>query len=324
MASESRSTFKETIVRGITNELPPGSFQKRPYFPDLLRQPDLLIVPEPAKLIAIFVYQFPRRISWQAALASLEDLFEMKLNVGSHAVVCAIIASQAENRESEQDRLELLRNTFDRFVVMETQNEPGVWQELVAGINASLPKERLSAFLGFERERSQPFLQRFEEDNYRELTVRSNAPAFKSAELEDSVAESLGRLTERRVVRHPRIRNVKGEIAYLPGRYYFEFDIGFEGRPDIAIEVIQAGEHGAREKLRSLMTKGRLLKYEVVDNQLQPRAWPLQLILIIDGNIAGPDHDPYRYVRSLLSVGWELLRVGRIERFRELIGNENL
>ena len=186
------------------------------------------------------------------------------------------------------------------------------------------PKSDSAPFLGFERERSQPFLQRFEEENYRELTVRSNAPVFKSAELKDSVAESLSRLTERRVVRHPRIRNVKGEIAHLPGRYYFEFDIGFEGRPDIAIEVIQAGKHGTREKLRSLMTKGRLLKYEVVDNQLRPRAWPLQLVLIIDGNIGGPDHDPYRYVRSLLSVGWELLRVGRTERFRELIGNENL
>jgi hypothetical protein len=324
MASESRSTLKETIVRGITNELPPGSFQKRPYFPDLLRQPDLLIVPESGKLIAIFVYQFPRRMSWQATLASLEDLFEMKLNVGSHTVVCAIVASQTDHRDSGQDRLELLRNTFDRFVVLEAQNEPGVWEGLVAGINASVPKERLSAFLGFERERSQPFLRRFEEENYRDLTVRSNAPIFKSAELEDSVVENLSRLTKRRVVRHPRIRNVKGEIAHLPDRYYFEFDIGFEGRPDIAIEVIQAGKHGAREKLRSLMTKGRLLKYEVVDNQLQPRAWPLQLILIIDGNIAGPDHDPYRYVRSLLSVGWELLRVDRTGRFRELIGNENL
>ena len=324
MASESRSTLKETIVRGITNELPPGSFQKHPYFPDLLRQPNLLIVPEPGKLIAIFVYQFPRHISWQTALASLEDLFETKLNVGSHTVVCAIVASQTDNRNLEQDRLELLRNTFDRFIVVETQNEPGVWKDLVTGINVSVPKERLSAFLGFEREGSQPFLRRFEEENYRELTVRSNAPVFKSAELEDSVAESLSRLTERRVVRHPRIRNVKGEIAHLPDRYYFEFDIGFEGRPDIAIEVIQAGKQGAREKLRSLMTKARLLKYEVVDNQLQPRAWPLQLVLIIDGNIAGPDHDPYRYVRSLLSVGWELLRVGRTERFRELIGNENL
>jgi hypothetical protein len=37
MVSESRSTLKETIVRGITNELPPGSFQKRPHFPDLQR-----------------------------------------------------------------------------------------------------------------------------------------------------------------------------------------------------------------------------------------------------------------------------------------------
>ena len=76
------------------------------------------------------------------------------------------------------------------------------------------------------------------------IAVSCNAPIFKSAELEDSVAESLSRLTERRVVRHPRIRNVKGEIAHLPDRYYFEFDIGFEGRPDIAIEVIQAGKYG--------------------------------------------------------------------------------
>jgi len=39
MASESRSTLKETIVRGITSELAPGSFQKRPYFPDFNAPP---------------------------------------------------------------------------------------------------------------------------------------------------------------------------------------------------------------------------------------------------------------------------------------------
>lgn len=324
MANETRNEFKEIIVRSITNELRPNSFQKRPYFPDLLRQPDLLVVPEPGKLLAIFIYQFAKNISWQATLASLEDLFEVKLHVGSQTIACAVVSLNLENREPENEKIELLRNTFDGFVLVEARREGDAWGDLVAEIRASVPKDRLASFLRLERGRSEHSPRQFSENSYRALTIKKNVPVFKRSQFEDSVSGLLAQMTKHAVVRNPHIRNVKGELASLPGRFYFEFDLGFEGRPDIAIELIQAGKHGVRERLRSLMTKGRLLGYEFVDRQLQPRPWPLRLILIIDGNVAGPDHDPYRYVRSLLSVGWDLIHASELEQIRELLGNENL
>jgi hypothetical protein len=72
------------------------------------------------------------------------------------------------------------------------------------------------------------------------------------------------------------------------------------------------------------MVKGRLLRYEIVDDRLRPHQRRLRLILVIDGNIAGPQHDPFRYVRSLLSVGWELIRADRVDLVPALISNENV
>ena len=60
------------------------------------------------------------------------------------------------------------------------------------------------------------------------------------------------------------------------------------------------------------MTKARFTSYEPVTYEpnepfrLFPRQEPLRRVLLVDGNLAGPKHDPYRYIRALVSVGWEI------------------
>ncbi len=54
------------------------------------------------------------------------------------------------------------------------------------------------------------------------------------------------------------------------------------------------------------MTKARFISYDLSGSQVVYRGEPVTPVLMIAGNISGPAHDPYRYVKALVSVGWEL------------------
>jgi hypothetical protein len=70
---------EQRLLSQFLSQLHPLDCQQRPYFPDLLNQPDLLVVPEIRRLIAVYVYTSRRQMSWYSSLAALEDLFEVKV-----------------------------------------------------------------------------------------------------------------------------------------------------------------------------------------------------------------------------------------------------
>lgn len=86
---------KELLLSMLVEEMGAGTFQKRPYFPDMLHQPDLLVVPEAGKIAAVSLYEFGKRISWRSALAAMEDLFEVKLYIGPHTVAIGVSISDS-------------------------------------------------------------------------------------------------------------------------------------------------------------------------------------------------------------------------------------
>jgi hypothetical protein len=65
----------------------PYLIQKNPYFPDLLNQPDFLVVPQLGRLVSVHVYSPREKLTWRNVLAAVEDLFELKLVTGESTVV---------------------------------------------------------------------------------------------------------------------------------------------------------------------------------------------------------------------------------------------
>ncbi len=65
------------------------------------------------------------------------------------------------------------------------------------------------------------------------------------------------------------------------------------------------------------MTKARFTSYEPVSDEpgepfrLIQRNERLRRVLLVNGSMAGPKHDLFRYVRALVSVGWEIERADR-------------
>jgi hypothetical protein len=308
-------SWKEAVVSDIVRDLPRNSFERRPYFPDLLNQPDLLIMPEIAKLIAVFIYTY--HVSWASVLGSLEDLIEAKLQIGEHTVVGAFLG--LKNDEPDRDTVEVLENTFDAFRVLNLE-EDAVREGLLGTLEKADRKNVLNNFLSHEREQIRRSLSGFNETHYQVLVQKERAPEYEGREFEQSMLFRLKEvLHEADLIKEPHFPNVKGHVANLRQTYSFRFDFGIPGHPDVAIEVVRASRYGSRNKVRHLTMQGRLLRYQVDGNLLRPRVRDFRPILIVDGNLAGPDHDPYRYVRALISVGWRILRADQLEELPGLI-----
>src|SRR5258707_3382477 len=110
VAEEKVRRRKDRILQSLIDQLPSGSFQRNPYFPNLLNQPDLLVAPEPGKIVAVFLYGRGQRPTWRSALAALEDLFEVKLQIGQSTAAMAVDLSEFTDDFYHEDMRRLFRN----------------------------------------------------------------------------------------------------------------------------------------------------------------------------------------------------------------------
>jgi hypothetical protein len=283
----------------------------------MLRQPDILVVPEPGRMIAVFVYYSTRELSWRSSLAALEDLFELKLNAGPQTIAACILISGSERPNWEVDQVRLLRNTFET-VLRYDRAAPSSTAEAFADFMADArPNRNLFYLWQVEAKQTQVGLGHFNEKRYQLLVDKSYVPERQP---EWVLPEKLQAIARAPVRREHSLQNVKGFIGGLELKYVSEFDYGIADKPDIGIDKIHTGRSPSRETIHYLMMKARLLRYVVDGYELRPRPYPLRLILIVEGNIAGPDYDPFRYVRNLVSVGWELFRADHLEDLAKALG----
>jgi hypothetical protein len=137
-----RRRHKNDLLLALTRQLPEDSFQRRPYFPNLLRQPALLLLPAPGHLAAVHWYDFHERLTWRTALGAVEDLFELKTLVGPHTIVIAAISGSSPVNEDVQDPMRLVVHSFDAVIRDGDRKHPNRW-ELPDGIVNAIPQERL-------------------------------------------------------------------------------------------------------------------------------------------------------------------------------------
>jgi len=291
--------------------------QQNPFFPDLLNQPDIVSVPRLGRFVAIYLYAPTQPVNWRRVLTAIEDLFELKTFVHRSAVAIAVQDFSHGVNPTSRNAVELLGEMFDLLVSVNEDFKPErVARELRHAIRDAEPKERFFDLWAAEKERMSEKLGRFSEDRYRDLVDEHRGSVWKDQEhLISRIAVDAGHLgLEPR--REALVRTPKEAIGGLPERSRFAFDLALRDRRgrQILIDAVSFGRYGARPYLRYLMTKARFTSYEPVAHEpnepfrLFPRHEPLRRVLLVDGNLAGPKHDPYRYVRALVSVGWEIER----------------
>jgi hypothetical protein len=322
--TKERNRVGEGLVSRFVSTLRPQEYQWRPYFPDLLNQPRLLIVREPGKLIAVYTYILRRRMTWQLALAALEDLFEVKISLGEKTIVVGIALGTSTRDDETGDMFGLLHNTFDTFLEANDSSSGELEQRLPKTIIDSTVKAELSPLWNAEREYIQASLKQFNERRFRDLVNREHKSTFERGALVPFADSALREFGFEELEIEPLVVSVKTALGNLKGMHRLRFDFRIPGEPATLIEVIQSGRYQSREKLRYLMTKARLTRYIVGVREIERLYQTPRLILFLDGNLAGPDHDPFRYIRALLSVGWTIIRVDQLDLFPRMLGRAHV
>lgn len=306
---------KRQLITSLTTALqsiPYKVLQPNPFLPDLLNQPDFLIVPEFGRLVAVYVFAPRRRLGWRNTVAMVEDLFEIKQATGESTVAVAILIPAEPIRERDADVQNLLHNLFDSFLVVLDGEVPlaRTMSEITQIVAAAEPRESLFQLWRSERTRVTHNLAKFSEERYAPFVdIQRSSHSSKShilRELKSKFADE----PDLSIIERYEVRSPKEALAGLPERNKFLFDFGVEFLPverTRPVDVAVLGRYGSRSKLRYLMTKARLTSYAPWQGQLMLRGEPFKPVLMVSGNLAGPEHDPYRYVRALVSVGWELV-----------------
>ncbi len=259
------------------------------------------------------------RLTWRSALASLEDLFEAKLYLGRHTVAVAYDLSEITPDFEGDDMNRLLQNTFDVFFHLD------FWKSDIRGgrfwgtMQTSSVRQNLFHLWDMEKEFVQSALRRFSKERYLALVNREHVPIRAKEALVQQTAVAIEDVTGTFPERDPLVESVKGSLGSLSGRYKLGFDLMALQPIEVPIEIVRVGRHGFRDTVRYLMTKARLMRYSGEKGQLE-RLWEKRRpLLIVEGNLAGPDHDPFRYVRSLVSVGWEVMSADALNQIQRVL-----
>jgi hypothetical protein len=350
------STIRKQVIesiRQILEEQKVDDYLVNPRIPEVLSNPNFLVVPRMGSLVTIAVQEIPAQKNWwSVTLALLEDLFEIKLSAG-HQTFCTLVIISGENEFSEwdsnRDAFRLLQSFYDRvFIIPESmelvnsrlrQELHGLLEEPHANQNLDQfwLDEAVSRQSNYVRISGLPFVQEILDSVQSER--HEGHPEFEPIRDKKAFIKQLAldipRNTDLYVTQNVRALNIKEQ--FIGRSYYFPFDLLVlpRRRQHIENEILTSvdlsqifedngslfnvlfGERGNfrnREKLRKLATYSRLISYEIREGNLQPRSNPPNLFLLLVNDIWGPEYAPERYLQMLVSAGWKLIRPGDLTR----------
>ena len=221
-----------------------------------------------------------------------------------------LVTPKRAEHADERYYIEFLSNLFDVFVteVEGAENTARKW--INQRLESAAPRADLFDLWRLERERVRANARRFDEQKYVEFIDERIRPRATKEALIHDMQEILRTEPSVEPIEHFPVRSPKESLVGMNERNVFRFDFGLvsrqTGRRTKAVDIAVLDRYGSREKIRYLMTKARFISYEFADARLIYRGDGVIPVLMIEGNISGPTHDPYRYVKALVSVGWEL------------------
>jgi hypothetical protein len=298
-------------VRGF----PAAAVQKRPAFPDLFHQPDLVIVPDSGRLIAVFAYLIDssnRRLSYEA----VEDVFEAKLVIGASTVVACLMLNGVEiqrgKRELLYSALNLMYDVFGRFDARAPQQ---ITQDFLPMLRNGVPNTNSAPIWAAERKIVSIQLKRFSEEEYEIVCDPERTPAFRGPAAQVHILDLLRDLFAGDAEINAVVGPPYSLAETLPGRNITRFDFAIGRTP---VEFVTFELRSVMRRVHRLMAKARLLRYPHLPERFEPLRF-VNPLLIVNGNIAGPLWDRFRYARALVSAGWEIVHVSRLESVPKLI-----
>jgi hypothetical protein len=241
---ECRRIVAQTLI-----ELEVNDSLEDPQIPEVLVNPDFLIVPKLGSLVTIDIQSLSEDGKlWDFVLAKIEDLFEIKMSTGAQTVV-SIILFQWDETESSHDAITLLERLFDRVVIISLNSNlhdilPNFVRELIQepysrqALNYLWQSESEARQSNFERIADLSFVKNvlnahgeFEPKPPRPKRQTSQRDIFAvertDYSLEQTVLDRLSNEPSFRIQHKPRVMNMKQFFINSLTQYYFTFDFSF-------------------------------------------------------------------------------------------------
>jgi hypothetical protein len=283
---ESPSEIARTRAK-VSQILQHVSHMENPAVPELSFTPDFMVNFE-NQLIFLEIASMPREADadWKT-LRLIEHLFEVKLFYGNKSNFNLIIM----NKDGWKPYcIELIENFCDKVIYQgdlqstrEIYTTPKVSNFELWDLEREFERSRYRKF-------DDAFLGKFEYRDARESTIEY---------------EFYNRMLKRGLFleRDYSVTNLKNYYLgrAMDLRFYFDFVVNHK------IVEIKSFRKITATVLQNLLIKSRFIRYQKEDDRIR-RAQMLisRMILFVNGDLSGPRHDRFRYLRMLTNAGWDV------------------
>jgi hypothetical protein len=318
---------KKRILTRIASELTRlrvEDYQVRPALPDVLVQPDLLIVPRLGSLATVTIAHMPEpRKEWPFTLEKIEGLFELKLATGTDTGVSLVLLESDNTDFQERDAFQLLNRLFDRVYILPVRSQARYLRDFVSQLISFTAKEEFGYLWDMERRARQRNLRSIEDRphtrrllNHIDQTWQEESGSPSSAniaQLRNHVEQRLYEILDlgMRIQKRARVLNIKHHFLGPLIHYSFQFDFLIETYPGSIVQVIRGSSkaYGGAQRLRQLAVQPTFLRYRSRNGRLEWQTPSHSFNLVADGDLVGPEHSPKRYLRLLMAAGWNPIRL---------------
>lgn len=242
-------------------------------------------------------------VDWKT-LRLIEHIFEAKLFFGNESVFSLILLG---HRSWKPYCLELLENFFDKVI----------YGSIIDNVNNVRAAPKISNFelWNLEREFNRSRYKKFSEMDLEQFRYRP----ISARELEADFYHRLLRLNLYPLRNYP-VRNLKNYYLKRAMDLKFYFDFFVERRRDKLVEI-KSFKKMNNFLIQNLLIKSRLIRYQKIDGGIKQVRPLYKMILLVNGDISGPEYDQMRYLRMLTGAGWDVYPMNILEseeRLREV------
>jgi hypothetical protein len=316
-----------TRVAAELTRLHVEDYQVDPALPDILVQPDLLVVPRLGSLATVTVARIPEPSKeWPFTLEIIEGLFELKLASGPDTVASILLLDSGNADFREQDAFQLLGRLFDLTYVLPVRAPINQIRDFVAQLVSSSAREGFRYLWDIERSvrqrnlsfiESRPYVRRLLDEFGQSTRQEYSSPSSVSIEeLRNRVEQRLYQILDLSytIREQPRILNIKRHFLDVGEHYYFTFDFLLQNHLSSIVQVIRGSPktYGGQQRLRELAIQATFVRYRSLGERLRLKPRWQSLNLVIDGDLLGPEHSPKRYLRLLIAAGWNPIQLSEL------------
>jgi hypothetical protein len=290
-----------SVVPKIKQILQHTDFLAEPAVPELSFRPDFMAsIENQLTFFEISSLGEKENVDWRT-LRLIEYLFEVKLFFGNKSCFHLILLNPEKWKPY---CLELLESFFDKIT----------YGSNVARIGDLYTRPKTANFrlwdLEREFERSRPAVS--DEESLNNFRYRD----MMETELRNEIFRKLIHFNPS-ISQHHSVRNLKN--YYLKRemnlRFYFDFYVNRK-----IVEVVSFKKL-RNVTLQNLLIKSRLIRYQKIDDQINRIQAELdRMLLLVNGDISGPEYDRLRFLRMLTAAGWDVYPADiKLQRLGELV-----